>query len=413
VEIQTEVLADALIDRGHDLAVLTLAPDVGADLEPFAVVQGPEHPVQVHRILHRLDVARSYRETWGDDRFRRPIGAVIDGFRPDIVHVGHPDGWGVIPFREAGRRGIATSATLHDSEWFCGRGQMVRPPGLRCDRAEEPRCVRCLRGQLGRDPVRATLARLAPRWIHEQAVEFDDHEDVDARPDPSDRARRRWRDRQRGLARALQDADLVVSPSEFYAALARAEGVERPIVVIRNGLPAVSRPPARSPTTLRIGFYGNDHPTKGLAVLLRAFASLPPGAAELHVFGTTDAAGPGVTAHGRYAREDAVRLMAGVDVVAIPSTWNENHPLTAVEARAAGRPLAVSNLGGLPELVVDGVDGWLVEPGSAEAWGERLALLAATPSTVRDAAAASQPPATADQMAERYEAAWGAVLTQG
>ncbi len=412
VEIQTEALAAALADRGHEVAVLTLADDVGADVAPFSVVQGPERPIAVHRIVHRLGLARSYRETWGDDRFRRPIGAVLDGFRPDVVHVGHPDGWGVIPFREAGRRGIATSATLHDAKWFCGRGQLVRPPGLRCAGAAEDRCVRCLGNQLGRDPVRAALARAAPRWVHDAVQDDDRRGPSDARPDPGSIARARWRTRQRALARGLVDADVVVAPSRYYAELARREGIDRPITVVPNGLPAHPGTEAAAPgERLRIGFFGNPHSTKGLPLLLSAFGSVPAGAAELHVFGPGDAAGEGVTAHGRYERAHAATLAGSVDVVAIPSTWAENHPLVALEARAAGRPLLVADVGGLPELVRDGVDGWVVPAGDVEAWGEQIALLAAAPARVRAAAVASPPPPSADAMAQEYETAWGAVLT--
>jgi len=411
VEIHTEVLAAALVRRGHTVAVLTTAPHVGADVAPFSVVQGIDEPVVVHRILHTLDLARSYRETWGDDRFRGPVGAVLDGFAPDVVHVGHPDGWGVIPFREAGRRGVATSATLHDAKWFCGRGQLVRPPGVRCERVDEDRCVRCLNGQLGRDPVRAALARLAPRLLHDAAGRLDDDRDVDARGEPGPAARRRWRDRQRALRRALLDAAVVVAPSRHYADLAGAHGVNRPIEIVPNGLPRPLAPPRVRGERLRVGFFGNPHPAKGLDLLVRAFGALPPGAAELHVHGTTEGAAAGITAHGRYERSAVPTLMAGVDVVAIPSEWAENHPLVALEARAAGRPLLVSNLGGLPELVRDGIDGWVVAPGDPEAWGERLALLAASPSQVRRAAEASPSPPTDDAMAEAYESAWADVLT--
>ncbi len=223
-------------------------------------------------------------------------------------------------------------------------------------------------------------------------------------------ARRRWRARQAGLLRALRDAHAVVAPSRFLARRARELGLDRDVVAIPNGLAAApgssAVSPERPPGPLSVGFFGNPHPTKGLDLLLRAFASLPAGAAELHVHGTSDASGPGVVAHGRYAPADAVGLMRTVDVVAIPSTWAENHPLVALEARAAGRPLLVADLGGLPELVAPGRDGWIVPPDDPEAWGERLALLAATLPRVRSLDV--PPPPTAEAMAEAYLDVWRA-----
>jgi glycosyltransferase involved in cell wall biosynthesis len=53
-------------------------------------------------------------------------------------------------------------------------------------------------------------------------------------------------------------------------------------------------------------------------------------------------------------------------VLAIPSVWPENLPTVAIEALAVGRPIVGSNVGGIPELIVEGVTGALVEPRDAE-----------------------------------------------
>ncbi len=101
-----------------------------------------------------------------------------------------------------------------------------------------------------------------------------------------------------------------------------------------------------------------------------------------------------------------MRLMTSVDVVAIPSTWDENHPVVAVEAGIARRPLLVADRGGLMELVTQGRDGWLVLSGDVEAWGERLAMLAAIPGVARAASAKVRRPHSADQMAAAFETVW-------
>ena len=45
--------------------------------------------------------------------------------------------------------------------------------------------------------------------------------------------------------------------------------------------------------------------------------------------------------------------------VVLPSEWYENGPYSAMEAMALGKPLLVSNLGGLPELVEQGINGYI------------------------------------------------------
>ena len=60
-------------------------------------------------------------------------------------------------------------------------------------------------------------------------------------------------------------------------------------------------------------------------------------------------------------RTDATRLMAGFDAFALSSTY-EGLPIALIEAMAVGCPAVVTRVGGTPEVVVDGVHGFLVPP---------------------------------------------------
>jgi glycosyltransferase involved in cell wall biosynthesis len=66
------------------------------------------------------------------------------------------------------------------------------------------------------------------------------------------------------------------------------------------------------------------------------------------------------------------------DAFVLPSV-NEGTPVSAIEALASGTPVVANRVGGVPDVVRDGVDGFLVEPGDSEAAGERLATLARDP----------------------------------
>jgi glycosyltransferase involved in cell wall biosynthesis len=58
---------------------------------------------------------------------------------------------------------------------------------------------------------------------------------------------------------------------------------------------------------------------------------------------------------------------------------NEGTPVSAIEALASGTPVVATRVGGVPDVVTDGVDGFLVEPGDTEAAAERLVELARDP----------------------------------
>jgi glycosyltransferase involved in cell wall biosynthesis len=64
-------------------------------------------------------------------------------------------------------------------------------------------------------------------------------------------------------------------------------------------------------------------------------------------------------------RDDVPRLLAASDLFALPSLW-EGHPLSVMEAMAAGLPVVATRVGGIPELVDDGENGILLASGETD-----------------------------------------------
>jgi glycosyltransferase involved in cell wall biosynthesis len=75
-------------------------------------------------------------------------------------------------------------------------------------------------------------------------------------------------------------------------------------------------------------------------------------------------------------QDEVAPFYAALDTL-ILSSGNEGTPVSAIEALASGRPVVATRVGGVPDVVRDGEDGFLVEPGDVEAMADRLALLAA------------------------------------
>jgi glycosyltransferase involved in cell wall biosynthesis len=201
-----------------------------------------------------------------------------------------------------------------------------------------------------------------------------------------------WADR---LMSPLTSVTICVARSELDAGVrARACRPDR-TVVIHNGV-ALDVPRhngngagARRPTLLAVGRL--RYP-KDFATLVRAVALLPRGTvralvagdgpqrAELEAEVLRLGVGDDVSLLGD--RDDVPELLAAADVFVLPSR-SEAMPMSVLEAMAAGLPVIASEVGGVPELVLAGKTGLLVEPGRPDALALAIQCLGADPALRR------------------------------
>ncbi|MCX7680015.1 MAG: glycosyltransferase, partial [Spirochaetes bacterium] len=111
---------------------------------------------------------------------------------------------------------------------------------------------------------------------------------------------------------------------------------------------------------------------KGIENLLRAFVDLEDnfalciagkGAAEYEEYLQQKYSHGKITWLGYINQED---FFSRIDVLVVPSIWYENLPTVIIEACNHGIPVIASNIGGIPELVKDGVNGFLCEYNNIE-----------------------------------------------
>ena len=73
--------------------------------------------------------------------------------------------------------------------------------------------------------------------------------------------------------------------------------------------------------------------------------------------------------------EELEDIIKGARFTLIPSIWYDNLPNTALESFQYSKPVIASNIGSLPELVVDGENGYLFKPADAEDLIKKIKLL--------------------------------------
>ena len=331
--------------------------------------------------------ARMFYSREAATRFTR----LLLDFHPDVVHVhGIHRQLSSSLLVAARERGIPVVQTMHDYHAFCCADVLLRGDGTLC---EPPLCNlsapwagvrnRCVRGSLAQSGLSAAEAFY-----------------------------------RNSVLRHQQLVTRFVSPSRFLADQLRRAGLSsRPIDVVPNSVPV--QPAASGGPGLL--FAGRLAPEKGLDVLLDAaeLAGLPltiagdgPLMARLK-----DRANARVSLLGWVSPERVSELLLTAAAAVVPSTWYENAPLSVLEPMACATPVVASAIGGIPELVRDGVDGLLVEPGSAASLAAALRAVAADPEKARKMGAAARerigvefsPRHHVEMLLHTYDLALGAV----
>jgi glycosyltransferase involved in cell wall biosynthesis len=214
------------------------------------------------------------------------------------------------------------------------------------------------------------------------------HNMAEREADRLGRTIQRWAWR-RGVAAVAIGAEVARSFGEVYG--------REPARTIPNGVDTAAywRPEARGPWRIAEGFgaeevliasVGRLEPQKNPLALIEAFARVPVGRLVMAGEGSLVGAARqraerlGVAGRVRFlgVRADVAELLSACDIFALASDW-EGCPLAAMEAMAAGLPVVATAVGGVPELVVDGVTGILAPRGDVQALAGALESLAGNP----------------------------------
>ena len=200
------------------------------------------------------------------------------------------------------------------------------------------------------------------------------------------------------LAREMARATRLVVIGRFWRQylVERLEIEDRKVIVVANGVPLPTAcPPSRSDRSCRIVYLGALGSRKGTSDLLRALASprlrvlqwdaVIAGNGDLDAF-RAEAAALGIADRvalpGWIGPEEAQALLTSAAVFVLPS-YNEGLPVAVLEAMAAGIPVVTTRVGAIPDLGIDNVAGFLIDPGSIEDLADRLAALVEDP-TLRE-----------------------------
>jgi len=280
---------------------------------------------------------------------RKEIGRLIDDVRPNIVHA-HNVYHHLTPaiFGAIKKKGVPSVMTVHDLKIGCPSKLMLAPDGVceRCKGGKTWNAVqqRCLKGSLPLSAVAALETTL-----------------------------------HNALGSYRKNVDLFILPSHFHTNKLVDWGLPEEKTRYLPNAVDVSQMVADYSAGERFVFVGRLSEEKGLLTFVQAVADsgvaatiVGTGPQQDELEALVESTGADVEFAGYQTGDALFDIVRAARALVLPSECYENAPVVLLEAYGVGTPVLGSDLGGIPELIVEGETGFLATAGDAASFAEQL-----------------------------------------
>jgi glycosyltransferase involved in cell wall biosynthesis len=351
-------MARWLSANGHTVEVFAVEK---LDEPGFRVETTVQDGFTIHRLYYDVKAGDAFRNLYDYPPAGDALRAVLAKGQFDLVHIVSGYLLGGQAIHTAREAGLPVVITLTEYWFMCARLNLIQATGALCTGPEsDEKCMRCLmedkrRYRIGAQAVPPLMDAF---WSVAQRLPFASAQTAQIA------------ERQTTLRRALDAATLVICPSHYLINKFGEFGFDTErFVFLRQGLatPTGDKPAVeRQDSTLRLGYTGQIKRHKGVDLLVDAVVALLDAgeAVSLDLWGSETeepayvadlkaqtASYPAIHWNGRYTGAKVWEVLAGLDVMVMPSRWYENSPNVILEAYEMGVPMVVTNLGGMAELV--------------------------------------------------------------
>lgn len=337
-ELLVSHLAEEMVSRGHQVTVITTCPPDYLNNVEGDVINGvrvirffPKNLFWVHDDKVRTSIEKIIwhtQDAWNSSAANKCC-QLLSSIKPDVVHTHNIDGFSPSIWNEVTKAGIPLIHTAHDCHQLCVKSTLLRSSGEICIRA----------------PLVCQLYRS-------------------------------WYKRQSSMV------DVFCTPSEFTKQLYRLNNFQpKKFQVVRNGIPHLGSlknsmvTDEKSKKGVKFLFMGRLETAKGIQTVLDSFNRLPKDSdVVLNIAGIGNLESEVLQAaeqdsriryHGYVKGDKKLKLFEDSDVFIFSSIGYETFGMGVIEAYSLGLPVIATELSALPEIVSEGVTGFLYLPGDS------------------------------------------------
>lgn len=283
---------------------------------------------------------------------RKKIGIVLEDFEPDVVHLNNIN-YQITPsiideIRAYKKKRIKIISTAHDYQWVCPNHMMMIPSNKEtCFACEGGRYGQCIKNKCIHGSKVKSILGAAESFLHNK------------------------------LFKTYAKVDKIICPSYFMENKLRTNPLLKDkLITIHNFLDAsMDKDYEKQEYVLYFGRYSEEKGVKTLIDVCRELPDIPfvfagggPLEKEVDLINN-------IENKGFLQGEELKKIVAQAQFCIFPSECYENCPFAVIESQMYGTPILAANVGGVPELLQEGVTGELFQAGNKEELREKILSL--------------------------------------
>lgn len=387
VDVYAERLGRALSRLGHEVHFVAIDSTLQEATPKISVLSETYADFQVWRLkFSYAQRPKIYLDQAYDPEMGQLVHTLFAEHKPDLILI--------LNFYQISLAAVEAAKALklpvvHIATDFvpvCRRATLIRWNGESCRVGESVKtCAECFvsRSAPGRLTAQVLNGVLSEKTLNSLAQKRQSF--------PLNLVRPYWEqvalmDKRLELLQPLREKiDLILTPTQFTSDMFLANGFRREQIHLMpfaidasNPLENVTHIPAPH---VRFLFVGRLQPYKGVHLLVDAFQKLQnPQNATLTIYGKQDgyeeyynqflanvAENPRIRFAGVIPPSELGRAFGEADYFILPSIWHENNPLILLDALQSNTPVIASDVGGVRDIVKDGLSGFLFPMGDVQA----------------------------------------------
>lgn len=323
-------LAKLLEEHGHEVAFFSM------EHEKNIKTNNKEYFVK-EIDMNGKDITKALKVIYNKENKKLMLKA-IDEFKPDIVHINNFQRQLTASVIDAAKeRNIPVVYTSHDLQAVCPASAMLCD-GKICEKCLTGNKFNCAKNKCVKDSaIKSLLSSIEATYYKNKKF--------------------------------YNKIDVIVSPSNFVGNKIKSGGIETTIKTIHNFVDLNKFKKYKTTDEDYIFYFGRLSIEKGILNLIHAFSKQSKG--NLYIAGDGPEKENIIDYIKEHKLEKRVKLLGFLNqdevksyiskssFVVVPSIWYENCPYSIIETLAIGKPVVGAEIGGIPELIEDGKNGYL------------------------------------------------------